>query len=72
MLYTIIAIDDILADSNSYNNYAVAPRSTDPYDYIRMGYSLDVPDIHGGHSCVNYNCNFSGAVSGVVHNTPDK
>ena len=25
MLYTIIAVDDVLADSNSYNNFAVAP-----------------------------------------------
>lgn len=72
MLYTIIAVDDVLADSNSYNNFAVAPRSTNPYDYIRSGYFLDVPDIHGGHNCVNCNCNFSGAVSGAVHNTSDK
>lgn len=72
MLYTIIAVDDVLADSNSYNNFAVAPRSTNPYDYIRTGYFLDVPDIHGGHNCVNCNCNFSGALSVAVHNTSDK
>ncbi len=70
MLYSIIGYDDIFMNDN--NRKFTLPASSNPYDYIRMGYFLDVPNINGGHRCVNFNCDFSGAFSSDLYNTADK
>lgn len=70
MLYTIVGLDDIFYDKNKIVDNAV--RSTNPYDYIRQGCYLDLPDVNGGCNRVSVNCDFSGIVSGDMQNFADK
>ena len=70
MLHTIIDFNDIFYESSRKSNTLTF--STNPYDYIRMGYFLDVPSSLGGYNNVSINCLNSGDFAGALHNIPDK
>lgn len=59
MIWSIISENDILASQNSVvSDNSI--RSSNPYDYLRMGYYLDNASMYGGKNFVNYNSNISG------------
>ena len=70
MLHTIIDYNDIFCENRIINNTAAF--STNPYDYIRKGYFLDIPSPLGGYNNVSINCLDSGNFAGSFHNIPDK
>ncbi len=58
MLWSVINETDIFFDKNSIiTNDSV--RSSNPYDYLRMGYFLDNASIFGGKDFVDFNSNIS-------------
>ena len=63
MLYTIININEVLADYGG-NGGRRGYLSSNPFDYIRAGYYLDNASLFGGLNNVNYNCNFKRHTSG--------
>ncbi|MGN0459179.1 MAG: hypothetical protein ACI4IL_09435 [Eubacterium sp.] len=61
MLHTIIDYNDIFYnDINPKQNIC---RSSNPYDYIRLGYCIDNANLFGGKNNVSFNCCFSGNIS---------
>lgn len=70
MLHTIIDYNDIFLAENKINSYLNV--STNPYDYIRSGFFLEVPSVNGGHNNVSYNCLFSGDISSNMHDISNK
>lgn len=70
MLHTIVSLDDVFYDEKINVNNSV--RSTNPFDYIRRGSYIDLPNIYGGYDCVSINSNISGSVSGNMQNTSYK
>ena len=74
MLYTIANLDDVLSKSNdcSKSNAVNCFRSSNPYDYLRLGYFVDNAALYGGKNNVSYNCNFSGNSSGFLPDFTNK
>lgn len=60
MLHTIIDFDDIFPN---YDFKQGVCRSSNPYDYIQLGYHLDNAKLFGGENNVSYYCDFSSNIS---------
>lgn len=61
MIWSVISGNDIFYDTRGCAaNSAVKSRSSNPYDYIRCGYSLDNASLFGGKDIVDFNSDISG------------
>ncbi|MBQ7203763.1 MAG: hypothetical protein IJS03_07095 [Eubacterium sp.] len=71
MLFTIINLNDVFysGDSAVKNN---AERSTNPFDFIRMGWFLDNEEMFRGVNNVNLNFDYSSYFTGDFRNTSAK
>ena len=58
MFWSIINENDILFDEKTIEA-TNSVRSSNPYDYLRMGYFVDNASMFGGKNIVDYNSDFS-------------
>lgn len=59
MIWSVVSEGDIFSQQNCIQaNNSI--RSSNPYDYLRMGFYLDNASMYGGKNIVNYNSNLSG------------
>ena len=66
MIWSVVSGNDIFY--NAQDCAAQAPVkgcSSNPYDYIRCGYSLDHASMFGGKDIVDFNSDFSGNRAGT-------
>ena len=65
MLWTIISQNDVfysLSDLSVADNCSM--RSSNPFDYLNNGYSLDNASLYGGQNRVAFDCDISGHRTG--------
>ncbi len=62
MLWTIISRADVFYQQNAMG--CGVPRSSNPYDYLNSGYSLEGASLFGGQDHVVFNCDISSRRTG--------
>ena len=62
MIWSVIADSDIFysAENASPAGSVCCPRSSNPFDYVRRGYTIDKASMFGGKDIVDYTTNFPG------------
>ena len=71
MLHTIVSLDDVFYDANSFHSIK-SERSSNPYDYIRAGWFLDNLPLFQGVNNVSLNSDFTSRISGNNLHISDK
>lgn len=67
MIWSVIADSDIFySTENAFPAGSVCcPRSSNPFDYVRRGYTIDNASMFGGKDIVDYNSDIPGNRPGV-------
>lgn len=67
MLWTVISQADVFYQAAQGSR---APRSSNPFDYLNNGYSLEGASLFGGQYHVVFNCDISSRRTGSHLGTP--
>lgn len=67
MIWSVIAQSDIFYNAENVNVVSsnCCPRSSNPFDYVRRGYSVDNASMFGGKDIVDFNSDIPGNRPGV-------
>lgn len=60
MIWSVVSDNDIFFNFQNAAAVVRKGRSSNPYDYIRCGFSLDNAAMFGGKNIVDYNSDISG------------
>lgn len=68
MLWTIVSENDVFYSAPQVDN---SVRSSNPFDYVKNGYSLQDATLFGGQNNVNFNNDISGYRTSLRVDTAD-